>query len=204
MRKEIEHSIQEVIRAAKVLEEEMTISFLLRAAEAMIESLENGGKLLIAGNGGSLADAMHFAEELTGYYREKRPPLAAIALADPCHMSCVSNDASFETIFSRLVEALGKPGDLLIVLTTSGNSKNILAAAKKAQELDIPVIGFLGKGGGGVKALCDLYWVVEGFTTSDRIQEAHMAAIHILIEMIEKGLFMSAPNEFVTNTFLPS
>ena len=186
-------SIADAKRAVEALESEEAIQFMNNFLNCMIQCFESGGKLLIAGNGGSLCDAMHFAEELSGFYREKRSPLPAIALSDPAHMSCVANDVGFSQVFSRQVEALGKPKDLFIALSTSGNSLNLIEAAKVAKEKGLSVIGFLGKGGGSLKEHCDLYWSVEGFIYSDRIQEAHMAAIHMLIEALESSyLYQSA------------
>jgi D-sedoheptulose 7-phosphate isomerase len=132
---------------------------------------------------------MHFTEELTGLYRNKRPALPAIALSDPGHMSCVGNDLGYDYVFSRAVEALGKKGDVLAVLTTSGNSLNLLKAAEAAKERGLITIAFLGKTGGKLKGFADLEWIVDGFPYSDRIQEAHMAAIHMIIEMVEEELF---------------
>jgi D-sedoheptulose 7-phosphate isomerase len=146
-------------------------------------------KILVAGNGGSLCDAMHFAEELTGLYRNKRPALPAIALSDPGHMSCVGNDLGYDQVFSRAVEALGKKGDVLVLLTTSGNSSNLIKAAQAAKEKGLSVIAFLGKTGGKMKGMGDLEWIVSGFSYSDRIQEVQMAAIHMIIEMVEEELF---------------
>ena len=148
--------------------------------------------MLLAGNGGSLCDAMHFAEELTGFYRSRRRPLPAIALADPGHMSCVANDTTFDHVFSRPVEALGQEGDLLILLSTSGNSRNLIEAAKAAHQKSMHVIAFLGKTGGMLQEFCDDCWIVRGFPYSDRIQEAHMAAIHIIIEAVECRLLAPA------------
>ncbi|MCB1084630.1 MAG: SIS domain-containing protein [Chlamydiia bacterium] len=158
----------------------------------MIDCYKSGGKLIIAGNGGSLCDAMHFAEELTGYFRKERPALPAIALADPGHLTCVGNDAGFEKVFSRGVEAHGREGDLFIALTTSGNSENLIRATQFAKKKGLKTIAFLGKTGGALKGMSDLEWVVSGFETSDRIQEAHMAAIHIIIEQVEQELFSPA------------
>ena len=132
---------------------------------------------------------MHFAEELTGFFRKKRIALPAIALSDPGHLTCVSNDLGFESVFSRSVEALGAPGDLFIALTTSGNSPNLIQAVQMAKSKQLRTIAFLGKTGGEMKGQCDLEWIVSGFTFSDRIQEAHMAAIHIIIEQVERNLF---------------
>ena len=144
---------------------------------------------MIAGNGGSLCDAMHFAEEMTGFFRAKRRAFPAIALADPGHISCVGNDVGFESVFSRSLEALGEEGDIFIALTTSGNSQNLIQAAEVAKQKKLRTIAFLGKSGGVLKGLCDLEWIVKGFPFSDRVQEAHMTAIHIIIEMVEKELF---------------
>jgi len=190
MRKGIERSVHEAVRAAIILQEEDSVLFLERVAGYLVECFSSGGKVMVAGNGGSLCDAMHFAEELTGFYRERRRPFPAMALADPSHMSCVANDTSFEFVFSRYVEAFGQPGDIFIALSTSGNSKNLVQAAKMAQGKDVKVIGFLGKGGGVLKDHCDDCWIVDGFSHSDRIQEVHMAGIHIIIEAVEKEMLV--------------
>ena len=189
MKNSIVYSVQEAIEAMQKLQSNEALQFIEDAALTISQAYIKGKKILIAGNGGSLCDAMHFAEELTGFYREKRKALPAIALSDPGHMSCVGNDLGFEYIFSRAVEALGQPGDVLIILTTSGNSMNLVHAYDKARSLDMKTISFLGKTGGKLKGLSDLEWIVEGFKTSDRIQEVHMSAIHIIIEMVEKILF---------------
>lgn len=189
LKSSIHHSIEEAVRAAQKLREPVALHFIEQAAQLIAETFRQGNKVLIAGNGGSLSDATHFAEELTGYFREKRPALPAIALADAAHMSCVGNDAGFDQIFSRAVEALGRPGDLFIGLTTSGNSPNILKALRAAEQKQMKSIAFLGKSGGAAKGVADLEWIVEGFPYSDRIQEAHMAAIHIIIECVETLLF---------------
>ena len=163
--------------------------FMQKAARAIVTCYNQGGKLLIAGNGGSLCDAMHFAEELTAYYRKQRPALPAIALADPGHITAVGNDTNFDKIFERGVEAFGKKGDVLVALTTSGNSKNILLGVEQAKRMGLSTVGFLGKTGGFLEGKTDVEWIVRGFETSDRIQEVHMAAIHIIIECIEYELF---------------
>jgi D-sedoheptulose 7-phosphate isomerase len=183
------HSVEEAIRAALFLKHSASVCFIEAAAEKIADCYRNGGKLIIAGNGGSLCDAMHFAEELTGQFRLKRPALAAIALSDPGHLTCVSNDMSFESVFSRGVEALGRPGDIFIALTTSGNSQNLVKAVAVAKDLGLQTIAFLGKSGGVMKGMADLEWIVSGFSFSDRVQEAHMAAIHIIIEAVEARLF---------------
>ena len=191
MQDAIKHSVEDVIRAAGVLNLPDSLVFIEAASLWLSDCFRQGGKVLIAGNGGSLCDAMHFAEELTGQFRQFRPALGAIALADPSHLSCVANDTGFDAVFSRGVEALGREGDILILLTTSGNSQNIVNAAKAAKQKGMKTIAFLGKSGGKLKGVCDLEWIVSGFAFSDRIQEAHMAALHIIVEMIEKQLFYS-------------
>ncbi len=188
----IAQSVDDAIRAATLLKEAYSIAFIQKASMMITECFKQGHKLLIAGNGGSLCDAMHFAEELTGQFRQKRPALPAIALSDPGHMSCVANDMGFDVVFQRGVEALGHPGDLFIVLTTSGNSQNLANALTQAKQQGLQTIAFLGKTGGKMKGAADLEWIVEGFPFSDRIQEAHMTAIHIIIEMVEQHLFAYA------------
>jgi D-sedoheptulose 7-phosphate isomerase len=185
-------AVDECIKAASFLREESSIRFMGEVSEKLISCYRQGNKVLIAGNGGSLCDAMHFAEELTGYYRRKRGALAAIALADPGHLTCVGNDVGFHHVFARYIEALGKEGDLFIALTTSGNSMNLVHAAQTAKEQGLTTIGFLGRGGGLLKEHVDIAWVVEGFAFSDRIQEVHMSAMHIIIERVEKELFSCA------------
>lgn len=190
MRQDILTSLQDGIRAIELLTLEENIHFIEQAAEALYQCFTRGGKVLIAGNGGSLCDAMHFAEELTGLYRRKRPALAAIALSDPGHMSCVANDLGYDRVFSRAIEALGKQEDIFIAMTTSGNSKNLIEAVKAAKLKGLYTIAFLGKTGGALKGMCNLELIIDGgFIYSDRIQEAHMTAIHTLIEMVEKKCF---------------
>ncbi len=190
----IQTAINQAIDAASYLNQPSSISFIKKAAKQIAQAFQKEKKLLIAGNGGSLCDAMHFAEELTGQFRKKRKALPAIALSDPGHMSCTANDMGFSEVFARGVEALGVEGDIFTILTTSGNSENLLQACLTARKKKMITIAFLGKNGGRCKGLADLEWIVEGFATSDRIQEAHMAAIHIIIEAVEEILFYS-PNK---------
>jgi D-sedoheptulose 7-phosphate isomerase len=190
-REMISSSVQQAIRATEFLQKDASLLFIENAAKMIVDCFQRGNKVLIAGNGGSLCDAMHFAEELTGFFRQFRPALPAIALSDPSHLTCVSNDIGFEWVFSRAVEALGKSGDIFVGMTTSGNSPNIINAVNAAKRLGIQTITFLGKGGGKLRGEADLELSIDGFSTSDRIQEAHMAAIHIIIEAIELELFPS-------------
>jgi D-sedoheptulose 7-phosphate isomerase len=189
MKELISRSVEECVLAAQKLREPQALLFIERTAELLSQVFQNGCKVLIAGNGGSLCDASHFAEELTGFFRGPRRALPAIALSDPGHITCTANDLGFDWIFSRSVEALGQPGDLFVGLTTSGNSPNIVNAVEAAQKQGLHTVLFLGKGGGKLKGVADLEWIVEGFPTSDRIQEAHMAAIHVIIEALEQHLF---------------
>jgi D-sedoheptulose 7-phosphate isomerase len=202
MKEEIKASILEGVRATESLLEEEAILFIDRASSMITECYQESGKILIAGNGGSLCDAMHFAEELTGFYREKRKALGAIALSDPGHMSCVGNDVGYNQVFSRGLEALASPKDVFIGLTTSGNSQNIIEAMKTAKTLGLKTIAFLGKDGGKLKGQADLEWIVSGFKYSDRVQEAHMTAIHIIIEMIEKKLELAYQHVVSLRSFL--
>jgi D-sedoheptulose 7-phosphate isomerase len=154
----------------------------------LIGLYQREGNLFICGNGGSHCDAMHFAEELTGRFRHSRRPLGALALGDPSHVTCVSNDMGFDEVFSRQVDGLGRAGDVLVVLTTSGNSRNILLALAKAKEKKMRTVVLSGKDGGKAKGLADLEIIIPG-KTSDRIQEMHMKIIHSAIESVERVLF---------------
>ena len=189
----LENSLIEVERAARTLRQPEGIAFIENAARMIAECYRRKNKVLIAGNGGSLCDSMHFAEELVGQFRKPRAALPALALSDPGQLSCIGNDMGFEEVFARGVEAFGVQGDLFIALTTSGNSLNILRAIHRAKERGMQTIAFLGKAGGKTRGLADLEWIVSGFSYSDRIQEAHMAAIHVILELVEQDLFQAAP-----------
>jgi D-sedoheptulose 7-phosphate isomerase len=165
-----------------------TVSVIQEAAEIMAGSLKNGGKILSCGNGGSMCDAMHFAEELSGRYRENRRALAALSLSDSAHISCVANDYGYDYIFSRGVEAFGREGDVLLAISTSGNSKNVLLAAETARELGMKVISLTGKDGGKLAGLSDVEIRVPHAGYADRIQEIHIKVIHLFILLIEKQL----------------
>jgi D-sedoheptulose 7-phosphate isomerase len=143
-----------------------------------------GHKAMICGNGGSACDALHFAEELTGRFRKNRPPLPAIACADVGHITCTANDYGFEHVYSRWVEALGRSGDVLIALSTSGNSPNMVRAVDAAERRGMTTVALLGKGGGELKGRCDHELIAPG-EHADRIQELHMLVLHVLVEGIE-------------------
>ena len=171
------------------LADERNLTCIAEAAELLAASLKNGGKVLTCGNGGSLCDAQHFAEELSGRYRHDRPALAAIALTEASHMTCVANDYGFEFVFSRFVQALGRRGDVLLAISTSGNSPNILNAAEAARAAGMKVVSLTGKNGGKLADLSDIEIRVPHFGFADRIQEVHIKAIHIMILLIEKLMF---------------
>ncbi|WP_310392016.1 D-sedoheptulose 7-phosphate isomerase [Hymenobacter sp.] len=170
----------------RFLEEPANLARIAEAAELMATGLRQGGKILTCGNGGSLCDAQHFAEELSGRYRQDRRALAAIALTDASHLTCVANDYGFEFVFSRFVEALGRPGDVLLAISTSGNSPNVLRAAEAARTAGMTVVALTGKGGGQLAGICNVEIRAPHAGYADRIQEIHIKVIHILILLIEK------------------
>lgn len=191
MKNKLLESIDDCIKATEQLKFPSTITFIEKSAEMLSEAFQNGNQVIIAGNGGSLCDASHFAEELTGFFRQYRRALPAIALTEPAHITCTANDVGFDWIFARGVEAYGRPGDVFVGLTTSGKSANIIKAFDAARQQGLKTIAFLGKGGGKLKGVADLELIINGFETSDRIQEVHMAAIHLIIEVIEDIMFGS-------------
>lgn len=159
-----------------------------QAGTLMVDALKNGKKILSCGNGGSLCDAMHFAEELTGRYRNDRKPLAAIAMSDASHMACVGNDYGYDFVFSRYLEAIGNTGDVLLAISTSGNSKNVLNAIDVAKRKGIKVVGLTGKDGGQMAGLCDVEIRAPHAPYADRAQEIHIKCIHALIDFIERNI----------------
>jgi len=165
------------------------IEAIERAAALMAAAIQNGGKIISCGNGGSMTDAMHFAEELTGRFRENRPALPAISISDPSHLSCVANDFGYDEVFSRYLEAVGQPGDVLLAISTSGNSMNIVKAAEAAMGKGMKVVGLTGKTGGLLAGMVDGEIRVKGRKYSDRIQEIHIKILHILVLLIEQEVF---------------
>jgi len=159
-------------------------------ARQLVDVYSRKGKLIVFGNGGSMCDAMHMAEELTGRYHADRPALAALAISDPGHISCVANDYGYDSVFSRGVEALANAGDMVIGISTSGNSANVLKAMQTARDLECFTAVLLGKDGGKLLDTCDFQIVVPSFDTA-RIQEIHGIIIHILISLVEKELFLT-------------
>lgn len=159
---------------------------ILSAAETMVSSINSGGKIISCGNGGSMCDAMHFAEELTGRYREDRNSFPAISISDPSHITCVGNDYGFDLIFSRFIESIGNEKDVLLAISTSGNSQNIIKAAETARSKNMSIIGLTGKSGGKLAEFCDIEIRAPHSTYADRAQEIHIKVIHALIDLIEK------------------
>jgi D-sedoheptulose 7-phosphate isomerase len=180
----------ELLEARTVLDrfiaDPRTASALEAAAGLLASCLQQGGKVLSCGNGGSLCDAQHFAEELTGRYRQDRPALAAIALTEAAHLTCVANDFGFEFVFSRYVQALGRPGDVLLAISTSGHSPNVLRAAEAARVAGMRVVSLTGKDGGALAGLSDVEIRVPHAGYADRIQEVHVKVIHVLLRLIEQ------------------
>jgi D-sedoheptulose 7-phosphate isomerase len=164
---------------------EENFELIEKAGKILVNSLQSGGKIISCGNGGSMCDAMHFAEELTGKFRQNRKALPAISISDPSHITCVANDFGFEYVFSRFVEAMGNKGDVLLAISTSGNSKNILNAIQVAKEKNMYIIGLTGKTGGNMSNLCDVEIRAPFSEFSDRVQEIHIKVIHSLIDYIE-------------------
>ena len=171
-----------------LIENEAVLAKVVAASELMLDSIKSGHKVMSCGNGGSLCDAMHFAEELSGRFRKDRPAIAAMSLADPSHMSCVGNDYGYEYVFSRFLSAVGQKGDTLLAITTSGTSKNIVKAAEEAKKKGIKVVALTGKEDSPISKLADVAIVTPAGRFADRVQELHIKVIHILIELIENGL----------------
>jgi D-sedoheptulose 7-phosphate isomerase len=164
------------------------INLIVQAAEIMIDAIQKGGKIISCGNGGSFCDAMHFAEELSGRFRENRKSLPAVSISDGSHITCVGNDYGFEYIFSRYVEALGNNNDVLLAISTSGNSKNVINASVAAKEKGMKVVALTGKDGGKLSTIADVNICVNHHGYADRIQEIHIKVIHCLILLIEKEI----------------
>jgi D-sedoheptulose 7-phosphate isomerase len=164
------------------------ITNIEKAGVLMSSALKNGNKIISCGNGGSMCDAMHFAEELSGRFRDDRPALAAIAISDPTHLSCVGNDYGYEFVFSRYIEAVGKEGDVLLAISTSGNSGNVLRAIEAARAKKIKVVGLTGKDGGKMAGKCDVEIRAPHSPYADRAQEIHIKVIHSLIHFVEQSL----------------
>lgn len=192
----IESSLREAqVALANLLQNKQAMQDVASAAEIIIQAFEKKSRVFSCGNGGSMCDAMHFAEELTGRYRLDRPALPASAISDASHMSCVGNDLGYEQVFSRYIEAHGRAGDCLLVITTSGTSKNVIRAAKAAKALNMKVIALTGRRNLELEAFSDVYVCTPGGNFADRVQELHIKVLHILIELIERHFF---PQNYAT------
>tara|TARA_B110000902_G_scaffold39718_1_gene42571 strand:+ start:4186 stop:4749 length:564 start_codon:yes stop_codon:yes gene_type:complete len=183
-----QHFIEAQSVLAAFLADESNFENIEAAGKLLVDSFQKEGKVLSCGNGGSLCDAMHFAEELTGRYRDNRPAIGAIAIADASHMACVGNDYGYEYVFSRYVEGVGRKGDVLLGISTSGNSQNVINAIVAAKEKGMKVIGLTGKDGGKMAGLCDVEIRAPKSNYADRAQEIHIKVIHSLIDYVERNL----------------
>jgi len=172
----------------KFIADESNFEKIKQAGDAIIASIKNGGKAISCGNGGSMSDAMHFAEELTGRFRENRGPIPAVAISDPSHITCIANDYGYDFIFSRFVESIGRPGDVLLAISTSGNSQNVINAVLAAKANNMFVIGLTGKSGGKMASMVDLEIRTPMSDWADRVQEIHIKIIHSLIHYIESNI----------------
>jgi D-sedoheptulose 7-phosphate isomerase len=177
------------LEAQKTLEnflsDENNIHSIQQAGDVLTSAFRNGNKVISCGNGGSMCDAMHFAEELSGRFRNDRKPFPAISISDPSHISCVANDFGFDQVFSRFIDAIGKENDVLLAISTSGNSKNVLNAIEAAKRKDMKVIGLTGKDGGSIASKCDVEIRAPYSEFADRAQEIHIKIIHSLIHLVE-------------------
>ena len=190
----LEDIVRATLREARasldaLLADQGAIAAIAGAGRILARSFAAGGRVYSCGNGGSMCDAMHFAEELSGRFRGDRKALAATAISDPSHMSCVANDYGYEQVFSRYVEAHGRPGDCLLAISTSGTSRNVVAAATAARAQGVTVIALTGKRGSPLGDLADVEISTPAGRFADRVQELHIKAIHILIELVERELF---------------
>ncbi len=190
MKKYVESALSEAHSALNgLLQNQGVLQVISDAGEALAAALGNGGRVFSCGNGGSMCDAMHFAEELSGRYRLNRPALGATAIADASHLTCVANDYGYEHVFSRYLEGNGRKGDFLLAISTSGTSKTVLKAAEMAQTIGMSVIGLHGKPGSPLASLVDFDIATPAGQFADRVQECHIKVIHILIEIVERKLF---------------
>ena len=190
MRQHIDASLSEASRALEALRANPdALAAIESAAALLIRTFEQRGKVYSCGNGGSMCDAMHFAEELTGRYRLDRAALAATAISDPGHLTCVGNDHGYEQVFSRYLEAHGRPGDCLVALSTSGTSRNVVRAAQVAKSLGMDTIVLSGRPSEALAALSTVHVCTPAGAFADRVQELHIKVLHILIELVERHFF---------------
>ncbi|WP_299205109.1 D-sedoheptulose 7-phosphate isomerase [Brumimicrobium sp.] len=186
--KQIADQFNEALDVLQKFNTPANLEKIVAAGELLVSSFQSEGKVISCGNGGSMCDAMHFAEELTGRYRNDRPSIGAISISDPSHISCVANDYGYEYIFSRYVEGVGRKGDVLLAISTSGNSGNVIKAIEAAKRKEMKVIGLTGKDGGKMAGLCDVEIRAPHAKYADRAQEIHIKVIHSLIDYVERHL----------------
>lgn len=182
------HFIEAQAVLEKFIANEANFEKIKLAGDTIIKSVKKGGKVISCGNGGSMSDAMHFAEEMTGRFRENRGPIPAVAISDPAHITCISNDYGYEYIFSRFVESIGAENDVLLAISTSGNSQNVINAVLAAKAKNMFVIGLTGKSGGKMAEMVDLEIRTPMSDWADRVQEIHIKIIHALIHYIESNV----------------
>lgn len=187
----IQQHLNEATEALRTFNSEANVEAIDTALGIMVTALKGGNKIISCGNGGSMSDAMHFAEELSGRFRNERKALAAVSISDPSHISCVANDYGYEFIFSRYIEALGQPGDVLLGISTSGNSENVINAVSAAKTKGMKTVVLTGKTGGTLAGLSDIEIRAPHTNYADRAQEIHIKVIHALIDGIERGLMLS-------------
>jgi len=186
----VEYSLREAkVVLDGLLADKVALEAISEAGALLIETFERRGRVFSCGNGGSMCDAMHFAEEFTGRYRKDRAALAAIAISDAGYLSCVGNDLGFEQVFSRYLEAHGRSGDCLVALSTSGSSKNVLRAAEAAHSMGMQVIGLTGRCDAALARLCTIHICTPACQFADRVQELHIKVLHILVELVERHFF---------------
>ncbi|MBP9707063.1 MAG: SIS domain-containing protein [Oligoflexales bacterium] len=190
MLEHVEKSLEEAEDAlSRLRKNKAMLRQIAEVGKILSQSLKNGGRVYSCGNGGSMCDAMHFAEELSGRYRDNRLPLAAMSISDPSHLSCVANDFGYEEVFSRFLEAFAGKADVLLAISTSGKSLNIIKAAEMAKKKGAKVIALLGREGSSLEKIADYSIITPAGQYADRVQELHIKVIHILIELCERELF---------------
>ncbi len=189
----IEHIKTSLVEAQltlnRFLQDDQNLHNVTAAARILVSAFGDSGRAFSCGNGGSMCDAMHFAEEFTGRFRRNRPGIAAIAISDPTHLTCVANDFGYDQVFARYIQSHGRRGDVLLAISTSGKSQSILVAAEAARQLGMRVIGLTGSAGSPLESLCDICICSPGGAYADRVQEMHIKIIHILIELVERELY---------------
>lgn len=170
----------------RLISNEATLANIEQAGRLIVQSFEANGRVFSCGNGGSMCDAMHFAEELTGRYRKNRQGFPAVSISDPSHITCVANDFGYEAVFSRYVQSHGRAGDCLLAISTSGTSPTVVNAARVAQEMDMNVIVLTGRSGTELESIASVCICTPAGRFADRVQELHIKVLHILIELVER------------------